>query len=95
MIFFNKRYLTRIPDSNFSLQQACQKFDMTRVQACSKLTKASKSSWNELAVSLQCTFIANYSRNRVRARLGIELATCRLVARRKIPLRQLDYERRR
>ncbi|GBM04329.1 hypothetical protein AVEN_95030-1 [Araneus ventricosus] len=42
------------PDSNFSLQQACHKFVMTRVQvhhkfvmtrvqACSKLTKASKS----------------------------------------------------
>ncbi|GBN52417.1 hypothetical protein AVEN_36596-1 [Araneus ventricosus] len=24
------------PDSNFSLQQACNKFDMTRVQACNK-----------------------------------------------------------
>ncbi|GBM29704.1 hypothetical protein AVEN_156890-1 [Araneus ventricosus] len=43
-----------IPDSNFSLQQACHKFVMTRVQvcdkfvvtrvqACSKLTKAPKS----------------------------------------------------
>ncbi|GBO31721.1 hypothetical protein AVEN_163542-1 [Araneus ventricosus] len=42
------------PDSNFSLQQACHKFVMTRVQvchkfvmtrvqACSKLTKAPKS----------------------------------------------------
>ncbi|GBO29250.1 hypothetical protein AVEN_138968-1 [Araneus ventricosus] len=26
-----------IPDSNFNLQQACHKFVMTRVQACSKL----------------------------------------------------------
>ncbi|GBN30418.1 hypothetical protein AVEN_98089-1 [Araneus ventricosus] len=52
-----------IPDSNFSLQQACykfvmtrvqscHKFVMTRVQACGKLTKASKSPWDELAASL-------------------------------------------
>ncbi|GBN65827.1 hypothetical protein AVEN_143881-1 [Araneus ventricosus] len=45
---------TSFPDSNFSLQQACHKFVMTRVQvcdkfvvtrvqACSKLTKAPKS----------------------------------------------------
>ncbi|GBN85843.1 hypothetical protein AVEN_250852-1 [Araneus ventricosus] len=31
------------PDSNFSLQKACHKFVMTRVQACGKLTKAPKS----------------------------------------------------
>ncbi|GBM05284.1 hypothetical protein AVEN_146859-1 [Araneus ventricosus] len=70
------------PDSNFSLQKACHKFVMTRVQACSKLTKASKSKWNELAASLPCKLIANYSKNRVRTQPGIELATYRLVARR-------------
>ncbi|GBN31309.1 hypothetical protein AVEN_148843-1 [Araneus ventricosus] len=49
-------------DSNFSLQQAYHKFVMTRVQACSKLTKASKSPWYELAASLPCKLIANYSK---------------------------------
>ncbi|GBM18079.1 hypothetical protein AVEN_75508-1 [Araneus ventricosus] len=71
------------PDSNFSLQQACHKFVMTRVQACSKLTKASKSPWNEVAESLPCKLIANYSKNRVRTQPGIELATYRLIARRR------------
>ncbi|GBO08106.1 hypothetical protein AVEN_56480-1 [Araneus ventricosus] len=82
------------PDSNFSLQQdchkfvttrvhACHKFVMTRVQDCSKLTKDSKSPWNELAASLPCKLIANYSKNRVRTQPGIELATYRLVARRR------------
>ncbi|GBO40874.1 hypothetical protein AVEN_140718-1 [Araneus ventricosus] len=71
------------PDSNFSLQQACHKFVKTRVQVCNKLTKASKSPWNELAASLPCKLIANYSKNRVRAQPGIELATYRLVARRR------------
>ncbi|GBM65285.1 hypothetical protein AVEN_193817-1 [Araneus ventricosus] len=71
------------PDSNFSLQQACHKFVMTRVQACSKLTKASKSPWKELAASLPCELIANYSKNRERTQPGIELATYRLVARRR------------
>ncbi|GBM69598.1 hypothetical protein AVEN_152680-1 [Araneus ventricosus] len=47
------------PDSNISLQQACHKFVMTRVQACSKLTKASKSPWNELAASLPQACRAN------------------------------------
>ncbi|GBM84714.1 hypothetical protein AVEN_250037-1 [Araneus ventricosus] len=56
--------------SNFSLQQLCHKFVMTRVQscrefvmtrvqACSKLTKASKSPWNELAASLPQACRAN------------------------------------
>ncbi|GBM10530.1 hypothetical protein AVEN_109325-1 [Araneus ventricosus] len=72
-----------VPDSNFSLQQACRKFVMTRVKACSKLTKAPKSPWNEIAASLLCKLIANYSTNRVRTRPGIELATYRLVARRR------------
>ncbi|GBM49620.1 hypothetical protein AVEN_248999-1 [Araneus ventricosus] len=49
------------PDSNFSLQQDCHKFVMTRVQACSKLTKASKSPWNELAASLPQPCRANSS----------------------------------
>ncbi|GBN41657.1 hypothetical protein AVEN_146452-1 [Araneus ventricosus] len=71
------------PDSNFSLQQACHKFVMTRGQACSKLTKASKSPWNEPAASLPCKLIANYRKNRVRTQPGIELATYRLVARRR------------
>ncbi|GBO15357.1 hypothetical protein AVEN_112444-1 [Araneus ventricosus] len=71
------------PDSNFNLQQACHKFVMTRVQACSKLTKDSKSPWNELAASLPCKLIANYSKNRVRTQPGIDLATYRLVARRR------------
>ncbi|GBN97070.1 hypothetical protein AVEN_211362-1, partial [Araneus ventricosus] len=52
-----------IPDSNFSLQQACHKFVMTRVQACSKLTKASKSPWNELAASLPQAYRANSLQN--------------------------------
>ncbi|GBM59263.1 hypothetical protein AVEN_66208-1 [Araneus ventricosus] len=69
--------------SNFSLQQACHKFVMTRVQACSKLTKASKSPWNELAASWPCNLIVNYSKNRVRREPGIELATYRLVPRRR------------
>ncbi|GBN82889.1 hypothetical protein AVEN_139953-1, partial [Araneus ventricosus] len=56
---------------------------MTRVQACSKLTKASKSPWNELAASLPCKLIANYSKNRVRTQPGIELATYHLVVRRR------------
>ncbi|GBM04211.1 hypothetical protein AVEN_41028-1 [Araneus ventricosus] len=63
--------------------QACHKFVMTRVQACSKLKKASKSPWNELAASLPCKLIANYSKNRVGTQTGIELATYRLVARRR------------
>ncbi|GBO22900.1 hypothetical protein AVEN_226893-1 [Araneus ventricosus] len=71
------------PDSNFSLQQACHKFAMTGVQACSKSTKASKSPWSELAAGLLCKFIANYSKNRVRTHPGIELATYHLVARRR------------
>ncbi|GBM41189.1 hypothetical protein AVEN_35760-1 [Araneus ventricosus] len=76
-------YIKTFPDSNFSLQQACHKFVMTRVQACSKLTKASKSPWNELAASLPCKLIANYSKNRVRTQTGIELATYRLATRRR------------
>ncbi|GBM63988.1 hypothetical protein AVEN_17566-1 [Araneus ventricosus] len=44
------------PDSNFSLQEACNKFDMTRVQACNKcaneLTQAWKSPWDELVAGL-------------------------------------------
>ncbi|GBM63734.1 hypothetical protein AVEN_95535-1 [Araneus ventricosus] len=90
------------PDRNFSLQQACHKFVMTRVQvchkfvmtrvqACSKLTKAAKSPWNELAASLPCKLIANYSKNRVRTQPGKEP----LRRQTSIPLRQLDYERRR
>ncbi|GBM90705.1 hypothetical protein AVEN_154645-1 [Araneus ventricosus] len=59
--------------------QACHQFVMARVQACSKLTKASKSPWDELAASLHCKLIANYSKNRVRTEPGIELATYRLV----------------
>ncbi|GBO36223.1 hypothetical protein AVEN_21866-1 [Araneus ventricosus] len=77
-------------DSNFSLLeachnfvmtrvQACHKFVMTRVQACGKLSKASKSPWDELAASLHCKLIANYSKNRVRTQPGIELATYRLI----------------
>ncbi|GBM46873.1 hypothetical protein AVEN_10717-1 [Araneus ventricosus] len=62
--------------------QACHKFVMTRVQACSTLTKASKSPWDELAASLPCKLIAHYSKNRVQTQPGIELATYRLLARR-------------
>ncbi|GBM89882.1 hypothetical protein AVEN_111830-1 [Araneus ventricosus] len=51
--------IINIPDSNISLQQACHKFVMTRVQACSKLTKASKSPSNELAASLPQACRAN------------------------------------
>ncbi|GBM34481.1 hypothetical protein AVEN_106718-1 [Araneus ventricosus] len=69
------------PDSNFSLQQACHKFVMTRGKACGELTKASKSPWNELAASLHCKLIANYSKNRVRTQPGIELVTYRFVTR--------------
>ncbi|GBN14711.1 hypothetical protein AVEN_232347-1 [Araneus ventricosus] len=77
----------KLPDSNFSLQQACHKFVMTRVQACSKLTKASKSPWNELAASLPQACRENslqvIAKNRVRTQPGIELATYRLVDRRR------------
>ncbi|GBN96426.1 hypothetical protein AVEN_271425-1 [Araneus ventricosus] len=56
LVKFRTNYTLKFknPDSNFSLQQACHKFVMTRVQvcdkfvvtrvkACSKLTKAPKS----------------------------------------------------
>ncbi|GBN86540.1 hypothetical protein AVEN_215583-1 [Araneus ventricosus] len=66
-----------------TIVQSCHKFVMTRVQACSKLTNASKSKWNEHAASLPCKLIANYRRNSVRAQPGIEIATYRLVARRR------------
>ncbi|GBM72600.1 hypothetical protein AVEN_107150-1 [Araneus ventricosus] len=61
------------PDSNFSLPQICHD------KSASKLTKASKSPWDELAASLHCKLIANYSKNRVRTQPGIKLATYRLV----------------
>ncbi|GBO24140.1 hypothetical protein AVEN_121671-1 [Araneus ventricosus] len=57
---FNPIFLKKKEEnSDFSLQQACHKFVMTRLQACSKLTKASKSPWNELAASLPQVFRAN------------------------------------
>ncbi|GBM68717.1 hypothetical protein AVEN_193422-1 [Araneus ventricosus] len=80
------------PDSNFSLQQACHKFVMTRVQvchkfvmtrvqACSKLTKAPKSPRNELAASLPQTCRANLlqviAKTEYETQPGIELATSR------------------
>ncbi|GBM12510.1 hypothetical protein AVEN_188688-1 [Araneus ventricosus] len=77
------------PDSNISLQQACHKFVMTRVQACRKLTKASKSPWNELAASLPQACRANSLQiitktdpgQIKRTQPGIELAIYRLVDR--------------
>ncbi|GBL88580.1 hypothetical protein AVEN_100386-1 [Araneus ventricosus] len=74
-------------DSNFSLQQACHKFAMTRVQACSKLTKASKSPWNELAASLpqvcRASLLQIIAKTEYETQPGIELATYRVVARRR------------
>ncbi|GBN76373.1 hypothetical protein AVEN_70538-1, partial [Araneus ventricosus] len=83
------------PDSNFSLQQVCHKFVMTRVQACSKLTKASKSPWNELAASLPCKLIANYSKKQSTNTTRERTRDLPLSSQTSIPLRQLDYERRR
>ncbi|GBN78727.1 hypothetical protein AVEN_181910-1 [Araneus ventricosus] len=60
----------------------CSKLATTRVQACSKLTKALKSAWNELAARLPCKLIANYSRNRVRTQPRIEIAIYRFRSRR-------------
>ncbi|GBO26662.1 hypothetical protein AVEN_76415-1 [Araneus ventricosus] len=47
------------PNQMAILQQTCHKFVMTRVQACRKLTKASKSTWNELAASFPQACRAN------------------------------------
>ncbi|GBN87702.1 hypothetical protein AVEN_220716-1 [Araneus ventricosus] len=40
-----------IPDSNFSLQQACHKFVMTRVQVCYKFVMTSVQACSKLAAS--------------------------------------------
>ncbi|GBO03999.1 hypothetical protein AVEN_154463-1 [Araneus ventricosus] len=45
-----------------------------------KLTQASKSPWDELAASLPCKLIANYSQNRVQTQPRIEFTIYRLVA---------------
>ncbi|GBN12952.1 hypothetical protein AVEN_71571-1 [Araneus ventricosus] len=63
-----------------SLQQICHDKSASVKQVRSKLTQASKSSWDEIAANLHCKLIANYSKNRVRTQPGIELATYRLVA---------------
>ncbi|GBN85425.1 hypothetical protein AVEN_82060-1 [Araneus ventricosus] len=39
------------PDSNFSLQQACHKFVMTRVQVCHKFVMTSVQACSKLAAS--------------------------------------------
>ncbi|GBM31806.1 hypothetical protein AVEN_56909-1 [Araneus ventricosus] len=99
-----------VPDSNFSLQQACYKFDMTRVQACdkfdmkreqacNKLTQASKSPWGEFAGSLPQAFrgklIVNYSKNRVQTQPRNRTRNLPLGSLPSKPLGQLVYERRR
>ncbi|GBM95084.1 hypothetical protein AVEN_111039-1 [Araneus ventricosus] len=45
------RKLSDIPDSNFSLQQACHKFVMTRVQVCHKFVMTSVQACSKLAAS--------------------------------------------
>ncbi|GBM48265.1 hypothetical protein AVEN_152105-1 [Araneus ventricosus] len=63
-----------------SLQQIGHDKSAGVKQVCRKLTQDSKSPWDELAASLHCEHIANYSKNRARTQPGIELATYRLVA---------------
>ncbi|GBM49863.1 hypothetical protein AVEN_191258-1 [Araneus ventricosus] len=69
------------PDSNFSLQQACNKFDMTRVQASNKFetsySKLRSHHGTNLQQACRVKLIANYSKNRVRTQPGLELATYR------------------
>ncbi|GBL88208.1 hypothetical protein AVEN_117793-1 [Araneus ventricosus] len=49
-----------------SLQQIWHDKSASVKQVCNNLTQASKSPWDELAASLHCKLISNYSRNRVR-----------------------------
>ncbi|GBM76195.1 hypothetical protein AVEN_146113-1 [Araneus ventricosus] len=44
-------FATYFPDSNFSLQQACHKFVMTRVQVCHKFVMTSVQACSKLAAS--------------------------------------------
>ncbi|GBN54134.1 hypothetical protein AVEN_86591-1, partial [Araneus ventricosus] len=86
-------------------QQACHKFDITRVQACDKfdMTRVqvctSKLPWDEFAASLKqacCVkLIANYSKNRERTQPRNRTRNRPLGSLTSKPLDQLDYERRR